>query len=467
MRDYATFLASKAQHGERSGFAPLWMPSFPFDFQSYLIDWNCWAAKSATLIDCGMGKSVVGLVWGENVVRKTNRPVLILTPLAVGKQFCDEAAKFGMEARRSDGTALPGINIANYEKLHRFNPDDFAGCVCDEASCIKAFNGVRRAQVTEFLRRMPYRLMASATAAPNDYIELGTLSEALGVMGQVDMLNRFFKNDNNTSDMKRIVRHSPAQGGPTSAGWRFKGHAELPFWRWTCGWTRAGRKPSDLGNFNDQRFRLPRLIEREHIVEARSLADGMLFDLPASNRAEELEEARRTITERCEMAASLVASTGKPFIIWCNLNPEGDLLERLIPDAVQISGADSDDAKEEKYGAFLSGQSRGMISKQKIGGWGINAQHCPHVVEFATHSWEAHYQGVRRCWRFGQTQDVVNDIIATKGQAGALANMQRKAVAAERMFAALVRHMHEALQIDNGYKFTQEVTIPKWLSATA
>ena len=464
MSEYKDFLRAKAQDGSRQGFKPLWIPSAMFDFQQSCTEWNLWMGKSTDALDCGMGKTFIELVYGENCVRKTNRPVLNLAPLAVVGQTIEEAEKFGIEAHRSDGSKIwPGINVTNYEKLHRFRPEDFSAVVCDEASCIKAFDGARRSQVTEFLRTMPYRLMATATAAPNDYIELGTLSEALGVMGQVDMLNRFFKNDQNTSDMRRIVRQSPTQGGPKSAGWRFKGHAEIPFWRWCCGWMRAGRRPSDLGPFSDERFKLPKLIEREHIVETRTLADGYLMALPAANRQEELEERRRTIQERCELAAELVANTGKPFIIWCQLNPEGDLLEKLIPDCVQISGADSDEAKEEKYTAFRSGEKRGMVSKQKIGGWGLNAQFCPHVVEFASHSYEAHYQGVRRCWRYGQTEDVINDIISTEGQKGAKENMQRKAIQSDRMFDALVRHMHEAERLDVGYRAEQEMEVPAWL----
>jgi hypothetical protein len=193
------------------------------------------------------------------------------------------------------------------------------------------------------------------------------------------------------------------------------------------------------------------------------MAPGMLFPLAATNMQEEREERRRTINERCEMAAELVASTGKPFVIWCQLNPEGDLLERLIPDAIQVSGADSDEAKEEAYEAFVSGQSRGIISKQKIGGWGLNWQHCAHVLEFASHSFEQHYQGVRRCWRFGQASEVVNDMIATEGEKGAMENMRRKSEAADRMFSMLVEHMHQAISIDAGYKFTKRVEVPSWL----
>ncbi len=246
-------------------------------------------------------------------------------------------------------------------------------------------------------------------------------------------------------------------------GWRFKGHAEIPFFRWCCSWMRAGRRPSDLGPFSDGRFKLPPLIEREHVVTTRTLAPGYLYAMPATNRQEELEERRRTINERCEMAAELVANTRKPFVVWCHLNPEGDLLDQIIPDAVQISGADSDEAKEEAYEAFASGQSRGIIGKQRIAGWGLNWQHCDHVVEFVDHSFEAHYQGVRRCWRFGQPNPVTNDMISTEGQKGAKENMQRKSAACDRMFTMLVSHMHEAQMIESGYKFNKTVEVPTWL----
>lgn len=462
---YEEFLATKAQDGSFAGFDPVWLPSFPFDFQLSQIDWTLRKGKSALFADCGMGKSIVELVWAENVVRKTNRPVLIVTPLAVAQQFIREGRKFGVEAKRSNGGRItaPGIYVTNYEKIHLFDPSDFAGCVCDESSAIKAFNGKRRALVTEFLRTLPYRLLATATAAPNDYIELGTASEALGVMGQMDMLTRFFRNDNNTIDTRGRYNGFAAPRSFDQPGWRFKGHAEVPFFRWVCSWARGGRKPSDFGPFSDESFKLPRLIEREHIVETRTLGDGMLFPLPATNMQEERDERRRTIAERCEMAADLVAHTGKPFVIWCHLNPEGELLDRIIPDAIEVSGSDPDEKKEEAYEAFASGQSRGLITKQKIGGWGLNWQHCAHVVEFASHSFEQHYQGVRRCWRFGQKSEVTNDMIVTEGERGVLENMRRKSAAADRMFTLLVHHMHEAIKIDGGYKFEKKVEAPSWL----
>lgn len=461
---YTAFIESKSQLADQNGFEPIWMPGFLFDFQQYLVDWAVRVGRSAIFADCGLGKSPMQLVFAENVVRKTNKHVLILTPLAVSGQTAREAEKFGIECTRSAGD-IPGsatIVITNYEKLHRFNPSDFSGVVCDESSAIKAFDGRRRAEVTEFMRTIPYRLLCTATPAPNDYIELGTSSEALGVMGQIDMLNRYFKNDQNTSDVRMMKRKLISAGGPISAGWRFKGHAEIPFMKYVCGWARACRHPSDVG-FSDTRFVLPELIEREHVIDTKTLAPGMLFALPATNMQEEREERRRTIPERCEFAASLVADTKEPFVVWCHLNDEGDLLDDLIPDAVQVAGADSDEQKEEAYEAFASGQSRGIITKHKIGAWGLNWQHCAHVVEFASHSYEQHYQGTRRCYRFGQQRPVVNDIIATEGQRGIKENMSRKAEQANRMFSLLVEHMNEAMRIHTGYRFEKEAEIPAWL----
>lgn len=421
---------------------------------SYLTD-------AGTSKNCGMGKTAMELVWADNVVRKTNKPVLDLTPLAVAQQTIREAEKFGIEAYRSNDGTAKAITVTNYEKLHHFNPDDFAGVVCDESSCIKAFNGKRRAQVTEFLRTIPYRLLCTATAAPNDYIELGTSSEALGVMGQMDMLNRFFKNDQNTSDTSGKWRGHAAPRQFQGPGWRFKGHAETPFWRWVCGWARACRKPSDLG-FEDDRFVLPELIEQEHIVDTKTLAPGMLFPMPASNMREEREERRRTIKERCEKAAEL-ANTKKPVVIWCHLNDEGDFLEQEILGSKQVSGSDSDEEKEETYEAFSTGQLRALVIKPRIGAWGVNWQHCNHTITFASHSFEQYYQQIRRFWRFGQKQAVTVDLIATEGERGAKENMQRKAEQADRMFSLLVDHMNQAIRIESGVSYNERAEVPSWL----
>ena len=454
--DYAAFLTSKMQSAPDAGFTPSWMPDFLFDFQSALTDWALRKGRGAILADCGLGKTPMQLVWAENVVRKTNGAVLILTPLAVSGQTLREAAKFGIEAKRADPTAIgPGVHVTNYERLHHFSASDFAGVVCDESSILKSFEGTTRAAVTDFMRKAPYRLLCTATAAPNDFIELGTSSEALGYLGFMDMLSRFFKNNRNNSA-------TTGMGDDKAPQWRFRGHAERPFWRWVCSWARSLRRPSDLG-FDDGRFALPELIEREHGVKATRPRDGFLFSVPAVGLAEEREERRRTLTERCELAASLIANTGQPAVAWAQLNDEGDLLEKLIPDAIQVSGKDSDEEKEEKFNAFGSGQARVLVTKPVIGAWGLNWQHCAHMTAFASHSFEQYYQSVRRFWRFGQTRAVVVDHVVSDGEHRVLHNLQRKAEQADRMFTAINNHVREELGIARARAFTKDEEIPSWL----
>ncbi len=452
--NYAEFLDSKTHSGNEYGFDTIWMPDAIFDFQEALLDWALKKGRSAIFADCGLGKTLIELTWAENVVRKTNGRVLNLTPLAVSHQAVTEAEKFGITAHRSHhGELYDGIVVANYERLHHFDPKDFVGIVCDESSILKSFDGKIRAAVTAFTRKLPYRLLATATAAPNDYIELGTSSEALGELGHMDMLNRFFKNDQNNSATGRVYGEQ--------VKWRFKGHAEIQFWKWVTSWARAIRRPSDLG-FDDGRFILPALNEREHMIEAKTKAEGMLFALPAVGLKEQREERRRTIQERCEKLASLVDHK-KPALIWCHLNDEGDLLEELIADAVQISGKDSDDEKEEKLLAFTSGEAKKLVTKPKIGAWGLNFQHCAHVAAFPSHSYEQYYQGVRRCWRFGQKNEVDVDIVLTEGEENVIKNMRRKAEQADKMFSHLVEEMNHSITIGRSDKFTKTEEMPKWL----
>jgi hypothetical protein len=383
--------------------------------------------------------------------------VLILTPLAVSFQTVKEGEKFGIEAARSgDGSVTSGIVVTNYERLGKFNQNDFSGVVCDESSILKSFDGVTRKAVTEFMRKVPYRMLCTATAAPNDYIELGTSSEALGYLGHTDMLTRFFKNDEASLRAKRSI-----QQGKYQTKWRFKGHAEVMFWKWVASWARAVRRPSDLG-FSDDRFVLPPLDERQHVVHTDRPRNGMLFNLPANGLQEEREERRRTIGPRCERVAELV-DDGEPAIVWCHLNEEGDMLERLIPDAVQVSGANSDDEKEESFLAFQRGEARVLITKPKIGAWGLNFQHCAHETFFPSHSFEQYYQGVRRCWRFGQKRPVVVDVVTSDGERDVMGNLQRKARQAEEMFAAVVQHMRGAQNVTISRDHNNRTEVPSWL----
>lgn len=455
---YRDFIARKSQIGYNDGFAPVWNPDFLFDFQHWLLDWSVRKGRGAIFADCGLGKTPMQLAWAENVVRHTNKPVLVITPLAVSYQTVKEANKFGIEAVRSrDGNPSRGITVTNYEQLHRFDPSDYSGAVCDESSAIKHFAGKRRKEVTAFLSRMKYRLLCTATAAPNDYIELGTSSEALGQMGQMDMLSTFFRS---TDDMNHVF----FKNGDfwNTHKWMFKAHSEDNFWRWVCSWARAIRKPSDIG-FDNGKFILPPLNVTEHVVENPDAFTGELFKRVAVTVREQREERRLTLSERCEKVAELVDHKD-PAVVWCHMNDEGDLLSEIIPDAEQIQGSDSDEWKEEKFIAFGTGQLRVLVTKPKIGAFGMNWQHCNHMTFFPSHSFEQYYQGVRRCWRFGQEKPVRVDIVTTEGEAGVTANLKRKADASEKMFERLVSHMNEAITLSRAMAMhNTETEIPSWL----
>jgi len=459
MGSYAEFLDRKAQLDGMAGFEPLWLPEFLFGFQQALTGWAIRQGRDALLVDCGLGKGPMALVWAQNVYKHTGKPVLLLTRLGVTGQMETEGAKFGIDAEISrDGRIPAGVTVANYERLEHFDPGKFGGVVCDESSAIKAYDGVRRAMVTEFARTMPYRLLATATAAPNDWTELGTSSEALGYLGYQDMLSRFFTNKDKTS--KSMGGKWRPRAGEE---WRFKGHAEVPFWRWVASWARAMRKPSDLG-FEDGAFILPPLETRQHVVEARTVKEGTLFDVPAVGLAEEREASRRTIAERCEKAAELLADAN-PGIAWCHLNDEGDLLTKLIPGAVQVAGSDPVEAKEERLAAFGRGEIRVLVTKPRIASWGLNYQNCHRMTYFADHSFEAYYQAVRRCWRFGQQHPVTVDVITTTGGERSLANLERKAAQADRMFTALTEHMRDAQAVRRTETYDREAEAPSWVTS--
>lgn len=458
---YEEFLGGKAQLIGNQGFKPAYHPDFLFDFQRFLFDWSVQKGRSALFADCGMGKTPLQLAWAESVVRHTNKPVLIATPLAVARQTVREGAKFRIECHVSrDGQVKPNITVVNYEQLHKFDPSQFSGMVCDESSILKNFDGEIKATVTEFMRKMPYRLLCTATAAPNDHIEFGTSSEALGGLGYMDMLGMFFKNDQNSLHPSTRTRGSAWYG----CKWRFKPHAERPFWQWLCSWARAVRKPSDLG-FDDGRFVLPKLHVHQHIVAASRPLDGYLFTVPAHGLSEQRAERSHTIEERCERMTELVTAQPRS-VAWCHLNSEGDLLEKLIPGAVQVSGSDSDEEKEEKFSAFESGQAKYLVTKAKIAGFGLNWQHCHHTAMFPSHSFEQYYQSVRRFWRFGQEKEVTVDLVSTEGESDVMQNLQRKADATDKMFAMIVTEMNNELHRQADEDFPKQLEVPKWLLKT-
>lgn len=393
------------------------------------------------------------LSWADNVVRQTNGNVLILTPLAVSYQTLKEAEKFGIELHRSrDGQSKGKLTVTNYQQLEKFNPNDFVGVVCDESSAIKAFEGQTKKNVTRFMNKMSYRLLCTATPSPNDYVELGTSSEALGYLKYMDMLSYFFRDTSNDKN--------PQWSTPK---WVLKGHAVHDFWRWVCSWAIALKKPSDLG-FADEKFILPRLNEKEHILKCTVPLDGMLFVEPARTLKEQREERKKTVDYRIEKVNELCQNYDYS-VIWGQYNYETDLMEKLIKDSVQISGSDSDESKEEKFNLFSDKQIKRLIIKPKIGAWGLNWQHCNHMTFFPSHSFEMYYQGVRRCWRFGQNREVHIDIVTTEGEEAVIRNIQRKARDAEKMFELLVKYMTNELNIVKNETFQKKLLKPNWLKS--
>lgn len=454
MISYEAFLENRRNIGCNNGFDPIFMPDYLFDFQKYLVGWAIRKGRGALFEDCGLGKTIQQLVWARNIFLKTGKPVLITAPLAVSLQTSYEAKKFGLECVRSTNGKVSGeTTITNYQKLHLFNPDDYSGVVCDESSILKSFDGKTKDLVTYFMRKVPYRLLATATAAPNDYIELGTSSEAVGGIGFIDMLNRFFKNDNNNTTLRRMY-------GETQS-YRLKGHAEIPFWKWVTSWAIACRKPSDLG-FEDGGFILPELTENNIIVESSKLKEGCLISVPASTLPEQREEKRRTIEDRCNKVFDLVYNRKDQCVIWCHLNDEAKLLKKIIPNSVEISGSDSDDKKEYTFIEFSKRNIKNLITKPKIGAWGMNWQNCHHTITFVSHSYEQYYQSIRRFWRFGQKNNVEVDIVMSEGEMKIMKNLARKNEAAIKMFENLVKVMDESTSIKKEYKKT-EWSRPVWI----
>lgn len=456
--EYRDFLHSKTQLYGRFGFEPEFIPSQAHDFQRHLIEWACNRGRAAIFADCGLGKSLMQLAWAENVVRKSDKPVLILTPLAVANQTVSEGEKFGIACERiSDGNiskANAQIIVTNYERLHHFDASQFAGCVCDESSILKNVNGKHKAEILRFMSKQKYRLLCTATASPNDFIELGNSSEALGELGYFDMLSKYFKNEQGTI---QAVRSWSGDGK-----WHFRGHAEHDFWRWVCSWARAVRKPSDIG-FSDSGFNLPPLKMEERIVVAENHNPEYLFAIPAYSMEEQRDEWKRTIEQRSEQAAEFLSQADTPSVAWVHLNEEANALKRLMPDAIEIRGSDKDEKKEEILTAFQRGEIPQLITKPRIAGFGLNWQHVAYHTYFPSHSFEQFYQAIRRSWRYGQTRAVRACIVSSEANSGVLSNMKRKMENADKLFAKLVELMNDELQHERVNRFTEKMEIPSWL----
>lgn len=429
MNAYLQFLARKRIVDPDTGVnVEFPLPPVLKPHQNDIVRWALRRGRAAVFAGTGLGKTLMELSWSDQVSAFTGKPVLIFAPLAVASQHIREGIKFGIDARlvATQSDVGPGINITNYQKMDHFDLASFGGIVLDESSILKSTDGKYRTQLIDQCAQVPFRLAATATPAPNDFMELGNHAEFLGVMSYTDMLATFFTHD----------------GGDTQK-WRLKGHAETEFWKWMASWAVMLRKPSDLG-YDNTGYDLPPLVYHSHTVQveyAPNMDTGLLFPMEARTLQERIGARRDSVTERVALAAQMTP-TDRPFVWWCNLNSEADALARMIPGAVNLSGADNDDAKEKKMIAFSEGRIKTLITKASIAGFGMNWQHCADTGFVGLNdSFEQVYQAVRRFWRFGQTKPVNAHFIASEMEGATVANQRRKEADADRMAAAMVAHM--------------------------
>lgn len=407
---YQDFIDGKHFRQEASGFSYKCKNPSMRDYQSKTVEWALARGKAAVFKDTGLGKTLDELEWCRAVIEHTGRPVLLLAPLAVGAQIAEkEAPKFGYEAQqiRSMNDVRLAINITNYENLHNIDFDAFGGVCLDESSILKGINGKVRMQLTEGAARVPYKLSCTATPAPNDLMEIGTQCEFLGIMTQTEMLATFFIHD----------------GGDTSK-WRLKGHGRKKFYEWMASWSVIMRDPSDYGFLKLPE--LPPLHVQQVEIATTPDGEGLFIEL-AQSLSERIKARRETLDDRCAAAADIVNNSTGPVLVWCNLNAEGDLLEKMINGSCQVSGADKDDVKTERLMGFSDGKHRVLITKPKVAGFGMNWQHCSTMVFVGlSDSFEQYYQAVRRCWRQGQMNPVTAYVITADIEGAVVANIKRK-----------------------------------------
>lgn len=456
MTTYAEFIAAKRHTLGSHGFAPDWLPDCAFDFQRHIIDKAVRKGRIGIFADTGLGKTLLQVSIAHNIVRKTNGRVLILTPLAVAFQFIDEASRIGIDdiAHSRAGEISKKITVCNYERLHLLDPSQFECVMLDESSILKNFAGKTRDQIVAFIKKVPYRFLSTATPSPNDFIELGNSSEALGYMGYMDMLTKFFRSNQNSVDSNN-----------RNIGEKFylKPHAERDFFAWVNQWSVMVKKPSDLG-FSDAGYELPPLIVNKHTVHNESTwcIDGQLsmFSQPAASMTEVREEQKLTVKERCEKAIGLAA--GKTSVYWCNLNEESSLLAELDADAVEIIGGMSIEQKEEILVSFARGEIKRLITKAKMTSMGLNWQHCNHTVFFPTWSYEQYYQAIRRFWRFGQKSQVVCDMVISEGQSRVIEALEQKTQKAIELYGNLVSAANRDFSITTK-EFNQAIQLPEFI----
>ena len=452
--NYQEFISAKAFRHVEAGFDVAELPYPLFDYQAPIVKWALKRGKAAIFADTGLGKTIMQLAWADQVAKHTGRPVLIMAPLAVSNQTIEEGAKYGIHVEKANPVEPmfgPHVVITNYEQLHKFSPDVFQGVVLDESSILKGMDGRRRKEITEFAQSIPYRLSCTATPSPNDFMELGTQSEFLGIMSQVEMLAMFFIHD-----------------GGDVAKWRLKGHGQSKFFQWLATWAIVIRKPDDLG-FDGSRHALPELVYHSHVIETDP--EDSLFVEPAQGLQDRNKARKDSVRDRVAKAAEIANGMDGQVLIWCHLNEESELLTHAVRDAVEVKGADTAEHKTDSMMGFAHGSVRVLVSKPKICGFGMNFQGCHQMIFVGlSDSWESYYQAIRRCWRFGQTKPVHVHIVSADTEGAVIENIKRKDEQNKVLGEKMVEHMKTmmdqsifaAATTKTEYNPQVKMELPKW-----
>jgi len=457
--DYNEYIKTREYTSIEAGFEPneSVYPDAIFPHQSAVVSWACKRGRAGVFMDTGLGKTITQLTWGDQVQRHTDGYVLLLAPLAVAHQTEREAEKFGINARYiewEEQAKEPGIYITNYEKLGHFDRETWSGVILDESSILKGMDGRMRRTITEFFSETPYRLSCTATPSPNDFMELGTQAEFLGIMSQLEMLAMFFIHD--------------TAGG--TGDWRLKHHGKARFWEWLSTWCVFMRSPADIG-FDGTGYDLPPVEYHQYTIQTDP-DNGQLFVEPAQSLSERNKARKKTVEQRCRKAADIVNALDEPAVVWCHLNDESALLSELIDGAVEVKGSDKPEHKTNAMLGFADGKIKCLVTKPKIAGFGMNWQTSRHCVFVGlSDSWESYYQAIRRQWRFGQTRTVHCHVISADIEGAVVENIRRKDAQHEELSAAMMEHMKDLMQREifgasiekTDYLAEQDMKLPEWI----
>lgn len=424
------------------------------DYQKAIVKWSLKKGKCALFEDTGLGKTIQQLVWADEVVKHTNGKVLILAPLAVSKQTKNEGIKFNIELnlceRQED--VKNGINITNYEKIHKFDTNCFDGVVLDESSILKSYNGATTRDLIDRFKNTLYKLCCTATPSPNDFTEIGNHSEFLGIMTRSEMLSMFFIND---------VSHGD--------GWRLKGHSEKEFYKWIAEWGMLINNPSNLG-FDGDMFNLPKLNIITHIIGSEKSENSLFVEY--ARTLQERREARKDSLEARVNKANEIVQNLDNCLVWCDFNNESELLSKTINGSVEVKGSDKPEHKETSMINFANGNLKILVSKPSICGFGMNWQNCNNMIFCGlSDSYEQFYQAIRRCWRFGQTKEVNVYVIISEKEMNVLENIRKKEDNHKRMTEEMINIMSDILKCEiknttrknTEYIPKEEIMLPKFL----